>query len=356
MAKIRSRGGYLYLDYREESGKRHRDALGLKDTRENRKVAEVELKKIVYEIASGVYKEKLKREKIRDIKLKEGYDEFIKTKKKRSDSTIDHYDCAYNKLHSFTGNKTIASITSDIIDKLEDQMLAEGRSPNTVASYFNKLRYMFNYFIDCGYSKKNPFTYKKMKPKKIVVVPEKEMIQILEGLKGKNRKHYQVIFLLLATGFRVSELLNLDFKDIDLKKNLIAVNNTKCDRIDYFPVYPELREFIINEFPERVGKLFDYKSRHSLKFFERFLKDEEYNHYSLHTLRKTFISRLVNSGLPIADVMAIARHHDIKVTLAAYREIEFERMGHDISSVANMGTILGTRNRKALKLIKTNKK
>ncbi len=147
-----------------------------------------------------------------------------------------------------------------------------------------------------------------MKPKKIVVIPEKEMIQILEGLKEKNRKHYQVIFLLLATGFRVSELLNLDFKDIDLKNNIISVENTKCDRTDYFPIYPELREFLLNEFPNRIGKLFDYKSRHSLNFFKRYLKDAGFRHYSLHTLRKTFISRLVNSGLKIPDVMASARH------------------------------------------------
>ncbi len=192
-----------------------------------------------------------------------------------------------------------------------------------------------------------------MKPKIIKIIPEKEMIEILEGLKAKNRKHYQVIFFLLATGFRVSELLSLNFKEIDLKKNLIAVKNTKADRIDYFPIYPELREFIINEFSNRVGKVFDYKRRDSLSFFRRFLEDEGFNHCSLHTLRKTFISRLVNSGLKIYDVMTSARHLNIKTTLESYREAELDRIGREILEVANMGSILGTRNKKALELVKT---
>ncbi len=152
MATIRTKRGFLYLDYHDEAGKRHRDALCLKDTRENRKIAELELKKITYELASGVYTEKLKRDKIKNITLQDGYDEYIATKKKRSKKTIEHYDCAFNKLIAFTGNKKISSINADTIDSLENHILAEGRSPNTVASYFNKLRYVFNYFVEHEYT------------------------------------------------------------------------------------------------------------------------------------------------------------------------------------------------------------
>ena len=147
----------------------------------------------------------------------------------------------------------------------------------------------------------------KEMPQAVGIIPEKEMIQILAKLKEKNRKHYRAIYFLAATGFRASELLNLKFEDIDLRKNLIALKNSKCESIDYFSIYPALREFIINEFRERERKVFDFKNRHSLKFFERFLKNEGFNHYTLHALRKTFISRIINSGVPIQDVMKIVR-------------------------------------------------
>jgi integrase len=147
----------------------------------------------------------------------------------------------------------------------------------------------------------------KEMPKAVGIIPKKELLQILAKLKEKNRKHYRTIYFLVATGFRVNELLNLKYEDINLRNNLIAITNTKSERIDYFPIYPALRKFIVKEFPNREGKVFDYKNRHSLKFFERFLKNEGFNHYTLHALRKTFISRAINTGVPIQEVMKIVR-------------------------------------------------
>ena len=146
----------------------------------------------------------------------------------------------------------------------------------------------------------------------------------------------------------------MEWKDIDLKKRIIAVKNAKDeDRIDYLPIYEELFKFIVEEFPEREGKVFDYKSGDSLKFFAKFLKREGFNHYSLHTLRKTYISRLVNSGFSVFDVMTLARHKNIKTTLEHYTEMELQRMAKEVSERANMGTLLGTRNNIKLKLVKT---
>jgi integrase len=85
---------------------------------------------------------------------------------------------------------------------------------------------MFDYFKDKEYVKNNPIPTRKIKPKKIVTVPGKEMLDILQRLQETNRKHYQVIFILLATGLNRSELVNLFWRDIDLKKNLIEVRNT----------------------------------------------------------------------------------------------------------------------------------
>ena len=82
MATIRTKRGFLYLDYRDEAGKRHRDALYLKDTRENRKKAVIEKKKIDYELEAGIYVEKLKREQKRNITLRQGYEEYRSVKKR----------------------------------------------------------------------------------------------------------------------------------------------------------------------------------------------------------------------------------------------------------------------------------
>jgi integrase len=356
MAKIKNRSGWLYIDYYDNAGKRQRRTLHLKASRENLKKAEIEQKKIEFELATGIHKQVLKRDRVKNITLKEGFEEFKKFKKDRKENTLEHYKFALDKIISIVGNKPINSVNSIMIENIEKQLSSE-LSKNSIASYFGELKHMFDYFKDKEYVKNNPIPTRKIKPKKIITVPEKEMLDILQRLQETNRKHYQVIFFLLATGLRRSELVNLFWRDIDLKKNLIAIRNAKDDdRIDYLPIYDELRNFILKEFPVREGKIFDYKRGDSLKFFSRFLEREKFNHYSLHTLRKTYISRLVNSGLSVYYVMALARHRKIETTLKHYTNLELEKMGKEISERANMGTLLGTKINKPLKLIKTSQK
>ena len=88
MATIRSKRGFLYLDYHDEAGKRHRDALFLKDNRENRKKAELEKKKVEYELGAGVYIEKKKRIEANKKTLKHGLDEFLSSRKNRSQKQL----------------------------------------------------------------------------------------------------------------------------------------------------------------------------------------------------------------------------------------------------------------------------
>ena len=146
-------------------------------------------------------------------------------------TTLVHYKNAIDKIKVFQ-DKPIYSITIDMIEFQEKQLLASGMSKNSIASYFGKLRNMFDYFIRSGYINSNPIPMRKMKPKKMVTIPEKEMVQILDRLKEKNRKHYQVIFFILALGLRRSEVVKLEWKDVDLRKKIIAVPNAKSMRTE----------------------------------------------------------------------------------------------------------------------------
>jgi hypothetical protein len=95
--------------------------------------------------------------------------------------------------------------------------------------------------------------------------------------------------------------LRLSFDDIDFKENIMLIRNSKGKRVDKFPLYKELREF-----PVREGFLFYYKSKDSMKFFKWFLVKEGYFNYNFHNLIKRFISKLVNSGMNVFDVMKLA--------------------------------------------------
>lgn len=368
MASVRSDRGKLFIDYRI-NGKRQREYLKLNDTRENRKIAELRRKEIEYGLASGIHKERLKRVENNNKLLEDGFKEFLLTKRGMKQSTITHYHNSFDKLLKYSGNIRIKDFAKDKIEQIllciQEEIIGDKEkgkriSGNTIASYFTKLRVMFGYFKEKGYCDQNPIPRLPMKPKKIVVMSDKEIETVLERLKtpkkeylkDASREHYRVIAMLLMTGLRISECLALTFDDIDLRDNLLRVKNEKTDRIDYLPLYPELRDFILSEWKEREGNLFHYKSRHSLKFFERFLKREGLPNYSFHTLRKTFISKLINSGMSVYDVMTLARHKDLKTTLKHYTAAELQRMGKQISEQTNLGSLLGSKEKKELKLLK----
>ncbi len=358
MATIRTKRGFLYLDYRDEAGKRHRDALYLKDNRENRKKAELEKKKIEYELGAGVYIEKLKRDKLQTLSLLQGLMEFLEIKNDKKETTKNCYKLAAEKFIKHMGDMKLYNIDRSVvytfINRLKYEMtrFKKQTSMNSVATYNNQLKVMFQYFKERGYVKENPFQHREIKIKEIVTMQDKEIEDIIYKLKGKNIEHYKVISFLLLTGLRCSEIINITFSNIDFNNNIIYVRNEKEDRQDRIPLHPILKEFILNEWDTFEGKLFNYKSRHSLHFFKRFLINEGYERYSLHTLRKTFITKLINSGLSIYDVMTLARHKNIKTTLKHYANAELIRMGNEIKKQTNLGTLLGTQNKKGLKLIK----
>ncbi|MDZ7763241.1 MAG: tyrosine-type recombinase/integrase [Melioribacteraceae bacterium] len=119
---------------------------------------------------------------------------------------------------------------------------------------------------------------------------------------------------------------------IETRYSILKIQRGK--ESDSLPLYEELENFLTSEFPNIKGKIVPYKDRSSFKFFRRFLEKEGYPHYTLHELRKTFISRLVNSGkFSIFDIQKIARHKDIRTTQKSYIELDMKRIGTNINDV-----------------------
>ena len=375
MATVRVLNNVLFIDYRV-GGKRKRVSTKLKDSRENRKKAEVIRKQIEYEVSTGLYSERLKRLDKKEMSLSRGFDEFLKSKDDLNKKTADGYRNAMEKFIKYSGNVAIKRITPELVKEIKSKLQSDKFKANitgtknlpinsekkvykektlkeiTIISYINKLRIIFNYFVKQKYIPDNPFPAQHIKFKPVVTIPDKELNDILSKLKRDNREHYKVIMFLLLTGLRVGELIGLTFEEsIDFREEILKVKNFKKNREDLLPIYPELMEFIRDEWNEYTGLLFNYKSIHSMKFFERFRKREGYENYSFHTLRKTFITKLINSGMSVYDVMTLARHRNIETTLRHYSRADLRRMGNEISNKTNMGSILGSSFKKGLKLV-----
>jgi len=358
MAEIFSKRNTLYISYYVH-GKRYRESLGLKDNRENRKLARKLRVQKEAEILNGIHPE---IRKVRKNTLESAYREFIKTKENRSERTIMIYEYAYGKLVDFlSGRYEVGRVDSETVKEFEKFIEFSKKSKkdeprklskNSIEIIFRHLRIIFEFYKMKRYIEENPFPRKEHTPKKINVIPKEELDLILRILKANDFEQYRSIKLLVLTGMRAGELIRLEFSDIDFKRNLIYIKNTKGRREDSFPLYNELREFLLNNWnrSERKGKVVKYKRVDSLKFFQRVLKRNNLKHYTIHEIRKTFLSRLANSGMSLFDLQKISRHKNLKTTEKYYLAAEYERIGEQVNSVIK-DTIKDTDLEKSLKIV-----
>ena len=139
----------------------------------------------------------------------------------------------------------------------------------------------------------------------------------------KNLKERAIVELLLSSGVRVSELVNMNIDDIDFRNNIVHVRHGKGDkeRITYMsPVasyyvlkYIESREDnYVELFRSRKGKLSDGGVRYLLKSI-----GDEVGVYNVHPhrFRRTFATTLNNKGMPIQSIQHLMGHTKMDTTM-----------------------------------------
>ncbi|MCJ7645574.1 site-specific integrase [bacterium] len=137
----------------------------------------------------------------------------------------------------------------------------------------------------------------------------------------------KVITLLLNTGLRRAELTCLQWEDIDFQSRLIKVQSkSECGfhpknyKARSIPMNAEA-ERILLDLPQRGKYVFDNGHNMPLhdetwfwKRFSKILKKAGIRNACMHTLRHTFASYLVMSGVDLSTVQELLGHSSIKVT------------------------------------------
>lgn len=169
-----------------------------------------------------------------------------------------------------------------------------------------------------------------------------EHVTLLLSATGSPRNH-ALILLLLRTGLRIGELLNVKISDIVLPERKILIylaEKNDQGRVVYFSSDADaaLREWL-NKRDQQKDYLF-YSQRNkkisyaaARKVFVQILKRAELSDYgySLHCLRHTFATDMLNAGLRIEVLQQILGHQSIEMTLRyarlsnATRENEYIR-------------------------------
>lgn len=241
-------------------------------------------------------------------------------------------------------------------------------SPSTARNYLSELRYLFAYYADvspyeftedmimeyllylaktlgCSRVKckmaaqsvsfffrhllKQPYViptviYPRKSTKLPPVMSAVEIKTLIDAVK--NIKHRTIIMLLYSTGMRLSEIASLKIADIDSKAMRIKVVQGKGAKDRYTilseQVLLELRAYYIIYRPKaylfngsRAGAPISMRSIQHLvqKGVAQIGLDSK--HYTVHTIRHSFATHLVDNGADLHTVKELLGHSSLQTTM-----------------------------------------
>lgn len=199
-------------------------------------------------------------------------------------------------------------------------------SPTTVNIEFRTLKTAFSKAVEWKYLDVNPAKYVKqikIPPKTPRFLSKKEIKKLLTSITNKTFR--LIIKTFILTGFRLSELMNLRWEDINWKRKIITIQahddfQPKDYQIRTIPMHKDL--FILfRPIKKNGGYIFTnvdgsrLKKRNLEKQFQKAIKKAGIHYCRIHDLRHTFASHLVMSGVDLTTVKEILGHSSYSTTL-----------------------------------------
>ena len=147
-----------------------------------------------------------------------------------------------------------------------------------------------------------------MKPRKIPKCVRPEEFKLLIEATPKADIKARIAFLLAyASGMRLSEVLRL--RKEDLRENSIFVQQSKYGLERIIPLPKGWKKDFNKLLPLKVNK------RTLQRKFRKYAKKAKLpSHYTFHSLRHGFATRLLESGVPINQVQVLLGHSNVATT------------------------------------------
>ena len=152
--------------------------------------------------------------------------------------------------------------------------------------------------------------------KRLRYLEKEEIVKLLANC----RQHLKpIVILALNTGMRRGEILNLKWRDVDIKRDVIYLLNTKSGEKREQPINEQVKTALIRTRKHPQSPYVFYKKDGSpigdikKSFFTALIKSG-INNFRFHDLRHTFASHLVMSGVDLNTVRELMGHKSIEMT------------------------------------------
>lgn len=313
----------------------------------------IELHKLDKNIVSGLSSHRL----VKDIPiLEEAFTEFIEKeiRPRVALSTYSKYNLCKSNYCKHLGNIKIDRITHDSWQSLFSSRQEKYHLSRTyIIDDVRRFRAMYNYYIALGIVKDNPLDkpiklHNTQKIKRRAFTEEEKEIFLVTA-KEYSFKFYVIFSLYFSTGARRSELLALQWQDVDTFNKCIRirrsigrgtvngkftelVGNTKTiGSVRDIPISPDMLQMILSlrkadskdtdyVFTNTHIIKYQHMSLNSIQRAFRIIADRASldKCLSIHCIRHYVASKLITSGVDLATVQSIGGWRSPSVLLSTY--------------------------------------
>ena len=245
-----------------------------------------------------------------------------------SKNTIDSYCFALKDYYQWLQRNKISNVTPDDVRDYFVYLRGKKYSIATLRDKFAVINAFYNYCVKFGYLTENPVKIKKPKlPKQQArVFTENEIYIILKYFNNIDTfiklRDYTIISILLGTGIRRSELLDIT----DVNGDYIVVYG-KGNKQRLVPISDALKTILKRYIIERdkiaicpyliINRDGGRLTKNGLRaIFTRLSKNTGIGgkRFSSHTWRHTFATQMLQAGCDIVTLQQILGHSDISTT------------------------------------------
>jgi site-specific recombinase XerD len=229
-----------------------------------------------------------------------------------SKRTQDNYLSHISKFLKSQQKSTLHLNAGDFQSYLNNYKFTSVSQQNQV---INAIRFLYKFGLNKKYDKvsfKRPKSEKKL-PRVIDGDSIKEKLNQIENLK-----HKAILTLTYSVGLRVSEIINLKIEDIDSKRMIIHIKNAKGRKDRIVPLSQTVLELLRGYYKQYNPSeyLFNgqFTNKYSIGSCQKIYKKYIDNQSSIHTLRHSSATTLLENGTDLRVIQKILGHKNVKTT------------------------------------------
>ena len=249
---------------------------------------------------------------------------FVKYLKGRqySESTVKTYFTFTADFIDYIKDTPLHELNNRDVEKFtEDVFVPRKYSVSTYRQMVSAIKLFKEFYPSCSID-----NLKLKRPKKSTILPtvlsQEEVIQLLRNTK--NLKHRAILALIYSCGLRISELINLELKDIHIERRQLLIKNSKGRKDRYVILAESFLPLLSNYYFSYNPKIYfaegqkggKYSAESIRQFLKKVCKESGIKkRVTPHTLRHSYATHLLENGIGLRYIQELLGHSKPETTM-----------------------------------------